>query len=207
MGEEALVPPYTVQPLAPKVWNTATPVAGSATADTSASARREQLVVTVCQLALASKLEQPEPAPFHAVSVQPRLLLAVRSEVPPTAVTNWEVAGNSEPVPLSPELTVIATPGWLKWESSVVWPEYSEPPQLLETYFAPIVTARSSAAYRLASLAELASTSRMLQFGQIAETMSMSSEISPAQPASLAGNGLVAPFWLTWRKQPLAVVH
>jgi hypothetical protein len=111
-------------------------VAGSATAETSASARREQLVVTVCQVGLASKDEQPEPAPFHAVSVQPRALLAVRSEVPPTAVTNREVAGYSEPLPLSPELTVIATPGWLKCESSVVCPEYSPPPQLLDTYFA-----------------------------------------------------------------------
>ena len=47
----------------------------------------------------------------------------------------------------------------------------------------------------------------MWQFGQIAETMSTSSEISPAQPVSAVGSGLVAPFWLTFRKQPLAVVQ
>jgi hypothetical protein len=37
----------------------------------------------------------------------------VFSEVPPTAVTYREVAGYSAPVASSPELTVIATPGWL----------------------------------------------------------------------------------------------
>ena len=47
----------------------------------------------------------------------------------------------------------------------------------------------------------------MWQFGQIAETMSTSSEISPAQPASAAGSGLACPFWLTLRKQPFAVVQ
>ncbi|MFL5290769.1 MAG: hypothetical protein ACJ78W_09105 [Myxococcales bacterium] len=36
----------------------------------------------------------------------------LRSEVPPTAVTNCEAAGNSTPKPLSPELTVMAMPGW-----------------------------------------------------------------------------------------------
>ena len=43
--------------------------------------------------------------------------------------------------------------------------------------------------------------------GQTAETMSTSSEISPAQPASALGSGLAAPVWFTLRKQPLAVVH
>src|SRR5258705_9404061 len=47
----------------------------------------------------------------------------------------------------------------------------------------------------------------MWQLGQIAETMSTSSEISPAQPVSGAGSGLAAPFWLTFLKQPLAVVQ
>ena len=37
--------------------------------------------------------------------------------------------------------------------------------------------------------------------------MSTSSEISWAQPAFLRGNGLALPFWLSLRKQPLAVVH
>src|SRR5689334_21332012 len=70
-----------------------------------------------------------------------------------------------------------------------------------------MVAARFTAAPRLANDAEDASTSRMWQFGQIAETMSISSEISSAQPVLLLGSGDVAPFWLTLRKQPLAVVH
>jgi hypothetical protein len=53
----------------------------------------------------------------------------------------------------------------------------------------------------------VASTSRMWQSGQIAETMSRSREISPAQPVFVAGRGLACPLWLTLRKQPLAVVQ
>ena len=49
-------------------------------------------------------------------------------DVPPTAVTNCEAAGYSTPKPLSPELTVIATPGWLKCTSELVWPLDSPPP-------------------------------------------------------------------------------
>ena len=56
-------------------------------------------------------------------------------------------------------------------------------------------------------LGVFASTSRILQSGQTAETMSTSSEISPAQPASGLGSGLAAPFWFTLRKQPFWVVH
>src|SRR5262245_7143268 len=52
----------------------------------------------------------------------------------------------------------------------------------------------------------VASTSRMLHCGQIAETMSMSSAISWPQPEFAAG-GVVPPFWLILRKQPFAVVH
>jgi hypothetical protein len=55
--------------------------------------------------------------------------------------------------------------------------------------------------------AEVASTNRMWHCGQIAETMSTSSEISSAQPVLPAGSGLAAPFWFTLRKQPLAVVQ
>jgi hypothetical protein len=85
-------------------------------------------------------------------------------------------------------------------------PADSPPPQLIEMYFAPITRARSTAAYRL-SLLSFASTSRMWQLGQTADTMSRSSEISPAQPLSGAGIGPVVPFWFTFRKQPLAVVQ
>jgi hypothetical protein len=96
-------------------------VFGSATADTSASARRAHPVDTVCQVGFVSKAEQPEPAPLHARSVHPRVVVAARlSEVPPTAVTYREVAGYAAPVPLSPVLAVIATPGWLKWTSADV---------------------------------------------------------------------------------------
>src|SRR5262249_22448936 len=73
--------------------------------------------------------------------------------------------------------------------------------------FAPIVAARFTAVPRLASDALDASTSRMWQFGQTAEAMSRSSEISSAHPASTAGSGEAAPFWFTFRKHPLAVVH
>jgi hypothetical protein len=54
----------------------------------------------------------------------------------------------------------------------------------LETYLAPRVTASFTAVPRLAIEASLASTSRMWQFGQIADTMSRSSEISVDQPGS-----------------------
>src|SRR5882672_8936408 len=47
----------------------------------------------------------------------------------------------------------------------------------------------------------------MWQLGQIAETMSTSSEISPAQPLSLVGSEVVEPVWLTFEKHPLAVVQ
>ena len=61
----------------------------------------------------------------------------------------------------------------------------------------------------LFSDAVLASTRRILQFGQIAETMSRSRLISSAQPLSGVGisAGLVWPFWFILVKQSLAVVH
>jgi hypothetical protein len=36
---------------------------------------------------LATDPEQPKPAPFHTVSVQPRALVSRVSDVPPTAAT------------------------------------------------------------------------------------------------------------------------
>src|SRR5215471_9539881 len=112
MGAATLVPPKTFQPLTPNVSNTPTPVFGSATAETSATARLAHPVLTFCHDGVGSKAEHPEPEPFHAVSVHPRLLLAVVSDVPPTDVTNCDAAGYSTPNPLSPELAVTATPGW-----------------------------------------------------------------------------------------------
>src|SRR6476646_7678547 len=83
----------------------------------------------------------------------------------------------------------------------------SAPPQLLETYLAPSETAVLIAWNNELSSGELASTSRMLQLGQTAETMSRSREISPAQPVSAVGNGDDCPLSLTFRKHPLAVVQ
>ena len=60
---------------------------GSATAETSALALPEHWVAAVCHLGLALRVEQPLPAPLHADSVQPRVLLALVRLVPPTATT------------------------------------------------------------------------------------------------------------------------
>ncbi|HEX3762039.1 MAG TPA: hypothetical protein VHW23_25235 [Kofleriaceae bacterium] len=126
-GAATLVPPNTrnadVEPLGP---NTATPVLGSATAETSATVRRAH-PVSCCQLGLAYVALQPLPAPLHTVSVQPRVPVEVRSDVPPTAVTWGDDDGNSTPNPASPELAVIATPAWLYDASTLVVPD-SPPP-------------------------------------------------------------------------------
>src|SRR2546430_14070358 len=105
-GGGARAPPKPARPWPPKVRNTATRVAGSAPADTSATVLRAQ-PVSCCQLGLGDCAAQPEPAPFQAVSVQPRALLERRSEVPPTAVTNRELAGWMTPKPPSPLLAVM----------------------------------------------------------------------------------------------------
>src|SRR5690349_15753470 len=105
IGAEALVPPNTFQPgpLLVNVSYTATPVTGSATADTSATLRPAQ-PASVWNLGFGMSLAQPEPvAPhankpsepvqleFHTDSCQPA---AVRVRVvPPTAVTCAEDAG------------------------------------------------------------------------------------------------------------------
>src|SRR5207248_957573 len=78
---------------------------------------------------------------------------------------------------------------------------------LLDTYFAPSETAVFTEVPRSWMLAMVASTSRMRQLGQIAETMSTSRLISPAQPVSAVGSGLAWPFSLTFLKQPFAVVQ
>src|SRR3954451_21874510 len=127
MGEATEVPPKVSQPEWP--WYayesyTATPVAGSATAETSATARRLHTAVMAgtadCHVGRASRAEQPDPAPSVAVvdqtdSVHPRVEASCVRRVPPTAVTKREAAGYSTRYPASPELAVIATPGWLKY--------------------------------------------------------------------------------------------
>src|SRR3954464_11373695 len=89
--------------------------------------------------------------------------------------------------------------------SSARFPD-SGPPQLSETNFAPSFSAVLTAASR-SLLGESASIRVMPQFGQTAETMSRSSEISPDQDDDGAGNGLGSPFWLSFWKQPLSVVQ
>ena len=77
----------------------------------------------------------------------------------------------------------------------------------MDTNFAPSATAWFTAVNRSLLRLLFASTSRMRQFGQTAETIWTSSEISAAHPASGVGRGLASPPWLTLLKQPLAVVH
>ena len=60
-------------------------------------------------------------------------------------------------------------------------------PQLLEMTWAPRATASFSAVPRSPNPLEFASTRRMWQSGQIAETIWVSIEISLAQPASGLG--------------------
>src|SRR5580693_4854000 len=72
---------------------------------------------------------------------------------------------------------------------------------------APMLAAVFTAVPRSESVAEFALTRMILQSGHAALTMSRSSEISPAQPVSVAGSGEVWPFSLTFWKQPFAVVH
>ena len=79
--------------------------------------------------------------------------------------------------------------------------------QLAEIWLAPMAAAVCTAASRSVSYEDAASTSRMWQWGQTAETASRSIEISLSHEASAAGRGEVAPFSLTFLKQPDWLVH
>src|SRR5271163_1898142 len=105
IGAAALVPPKTYHPLR----YTATPVFGSATAETSPTVRCLQ-PRSFCHDGFRNLVLQPLPLPLHAVSLQPRALVAETRLVPPTAITLGEAAGNSTPYPESPLLAVTATP-------------------------------------------------------------------------------------------------
>src|ERR1700722_11817638 len=100
IGEAPLVPPTSIHP-PPALSYEKTGVPVSATADTSASARfahRDLMfVLAACQLGCASTPEHPLPAPFQAVSIQPRPLFDGDRSVPPTAVTYGEAAGYETP--------------------------------------------------------------------------------------------------------------
>src|SRR5262249_4902395 len=152
---------------------TATPVAGSATAETSDAVRIPQCV-SFCHDGLAIHAEHPDPARFHAVSVQPRAAVEdFFSVVPPTAMTVDSDAGQlASRKPSSPLDAVMATPGCAKLALSFWSSEISSPPQLLETATAPEAVAASSAVARSAEAALFASTSTMWHSGQTAETMS-----------------------------------
>src|SRR5579884_2562061 len=112
IGEATLVPPKTSHPDTRYESKTSTPVFGSASAETSAMARRLQCAVMFatldCQLGCDSTELHPLPAPLHADSTRGEMDV---SDVPPTAVTKGEAAGYCGPKPLSPELAVMATPG------------------------------------------------------------------------------------------------
>src|SRR5882672_1878490 len=126
-GAATLVPPNTwnADAVDDVGANTATPVLGSATAETSASMRRAQ-PASCCQLGLANTVLQPLPAPLHTVS---RGVAPMWTEVPPIARTPGEVAGNCGPPrkPLSPELAVTVMPAWV-YDADSELPPDSPPP-------------------------------------------------------------------------------
>src|SRR4051794_978646 len=103
--------------------------------------------VSFCHDGFAIHAEQPDPAPFHAVSVQPRAAVEdFFSVVPPTAMTLDSDAGQlASRKPVSPLEAVTATPGWAKLPLSFWSSEISSPPQLLDTATAPDPVAASSA--------------------------------------------------------------
>jgi hypothetical protein len=72
---------------------------------------------------------------------------------------------------------------------------------------APRLAAALTPVPRSSVVAELTSTRTILQSGHAALTMSRSRAISCDQPASGDGNGEGWPLWLTFLKQPFAVVQ
>src|SRR5215475_4553331 len=100
IGVDALVPPTSIQPGAPNVSRTTTPVAGSATAATSFKVRLWQRFMSEsCHDGLASPLEHPEAVPSVALvrqtdSAQPRPPARCLRCVPPMEVTYCSDAGN-----------------------------------------------------------------------------------------------------------------
>src|ERR1035437_4383192 len=85
-------------------------------------------------------------------------------------------------------------------------------PQLFEICAAPRLAAVLSAVNKSVSWSLVPSTNSILQFGQSECTASISREVSICQPEQSLTLGLqfpkdeLPPFWLVWRKQPLAVV-
>src|SRR6266404_8711622 len=119
IGAETLVPPMVIQ----LPWSyIATPVAGSPTAETSATNRFMQ-PGSCCHGGFVWDLLQPLPAPAQAVSAHPRVDVDGRNDVPPTERTPGDAAGNAISInvtiasffvfkyPSSPELATTNIPG------------------------------------------------------------------------------------------------
>src|SRR5580693_6439600 len=86
----------------------------------------------------------------------------------------------------------------------------SGPPYELDTSVAPSATASSTPVARLEKYSLSASTSRILNSWHTARTVSTSREISCDQPLlSFVGSAFVLslPSWLTFLKQPFALLH
>src|SRR5256714_8701928 len=168
IGDEALVPPTTIQS---PPWYTATPVAGSATAEMSEAVRVPQCV-SCCHDGFAIQPEHPDPAPCQALSVQPpAAVVDFFMVVPPTAMTVDRDAGQlASRKPLSPLEAVMATPAWAKLPLSFWSSLTSSPPQLLDTATAPEPVAASSAWARSVELELLLSWRTIWHWGQTADT-------------------------------------
>src|SRR5438067_8660279 len=105
--------------------------------------------------------------------------------VPPAATTLGETPGHSVPG-RSPVDAKNTTPDLMNFESKLVSPENSPPPQLLETSPPPAAETRLaatvSAASRLERLFDAASTRMILALGAIACAHSMSRDSSSSHP-------------------------
>src|SRR5947209_17395116 len=156
IGEEALVPPTTIQS---PPWYTATPVAGSATAEMSEAVRIPQCV-SCCHDGLAIQPEHPDPAPCQALSVQPRAAVVdFFRVVPPTAMTVDRDAGQlASRKPLSPLEAVMATPAWAKLPLSFWSSLNSSPHLMLDMATTPVPVSASSACAKMVVFVLMLST-------------------------------------------------
>src|SRR5205814_7459868 len=134
------------------------------------------------------------------VSAQGRSVMNARVEgfrlivVPPAATTLGETPGHSVPGE-SPVEAKNTTPDLINFESKLVSPENSPPPQLLETSPPPAVATRLaatvSAASRFERLFDAASTRMILALGAIACAHSMSRDASSSHPPVGSCGGLI----------------
>src|SRR5258708_36148742 len=94
IGAETLVPPMAIQ----LPWSyIATPVAGSPTAEMSATNRFVQ-PGSCCHAGFVWDLLQPLPAPAQAVSAHPRVDVHGRNQVPPPDRRPGHAAGNGNSI-------------------------------------------------------------------------------------------------------------